>query len=209
MTPEELKTLFLFEALTDEQLAWLAGRGLVEEYPASERVAVRVETRAFETQQHVARSRCAPVDDSIERDCPDGCADQIDGTPGPRTPKHLPHLCQLTTRTRYPGELAAPREALTEGVEPIGRCVLEGDVVHEGDRARADAEDVVHVHGNAIDTDRLQATHGLRDQELSPDPVGRDGDPGVRSNGNDVGEVADVERRPVRSGELEGRTDPA
>src|SRR5438094_1528339 len=38
MTPEELKTLFLFEALTDEQLAWLAGRGRVEEYPAGRTV---------------------------------------------------------------------------------------------------------------------------------------------------------------------------
>ena len=34
MTPDELRTLFLFEALTDEQLAWLAERGTVEEYPA-------------------------------------------------------------------------------------------------------------------------------------------------------------------------------
>jgi signal transduction histidine kinase len=34
ITPAELKTLFLFEALTDEQLAWLAGQGSVKEYPA-------------------------------------------------------------------------------------------------------------------------------------------------------------------------------
>src|SRR5207249_5584995 len=34
MTPDELRTLFLFEKLTDEQLAWLAARGAVREYPA-------------------------------------------------------------------------------------------------------------------------------------------------------------------------------
>jgi signal transduction histidine kinase len=33
MSPEELRTLFLFEALTDDQLAWLAGQGSVREYP--------------------------------------------------------------------------------------------------------------------------------------------------------------------------------
>jgi signal transduction histidine kinase len=33
LTPAELKTLFLFEALTDEQLAWLARRGSAREYP--------------------------------------------------------------------------------------------------------------------------------------------------------------------------------
>ncbi len=33
-TPEGLKTLFLFEALTDDQLAWLAGQGSIRQYPA-------------------------------------------------------------------------------------------------------------------------------------------------------------------------------
>ena len=34
LPPEELRTLFLFEQLDDDQLAWLAGRGRVVEYPA-------------------------------------------------------------------------------------------------------------------------------------------------------------------------------
>jgi signal transduction histidine kinase len=34
MTPAELKTLFLFESLTDEQLTWLAGQGSVRSFPA-------------------------------------------------------------------------------------------------------------------------------------------------------------------------------
>ncbi|HEY4398189.1 MAG TPA: ATP-binding protein [Acidimicrobiia bacterium] len=34
LTPEELRTLFLFEQLSDDQLAWLAARGRVVEYPA-------------------------------------------------------------------------------------------------------------------------------------------------------------------------------
>jgi signal transduction histidine kinase len=34
LTPAELQTLFLFEALDDEQLAWLAEHGRVEEHPA-------------------------------------------------------------------------------------------------------------------------------------------------------------------------------
>jgi signal transduction histidine kinase len=33
LAPEQLRELFLFEALTDEQLAWLAERGRVVEYP--------------------------------------------------------------------------------------------------------------------------------------------------------------------------------
>jgi len=38
LTPDELRTLFLFESLSDEQLAWLAGQGTVREYPAGSRV---------------------------------------------------------------------------------------------------------------------------------------------------------------------------
>jgi signal transduction histidine kinase len=34
LTPAELKTLFLFESLTDAQLEWLAAKGTVREYPA-------------------------------------------------------------------------------------------------------------------------------------------------------------------------------
>ncbi|OLB82670.1 MAG: histidine kinase [Actinobacteria bacterium 13_2_20CM_2_71_6] len=34
LTPAELKTLFLFESLTDDQLAWLTEKGTVREYPA-------------------------------------------------------------------------------------------------------------------------------------------------------------------------------
>jgi signal transduction histidine kinase len=34
LAPEQLRTLFLFEALDDDQLAWLADRGRIVEYPA-------------------------------------------------------------------------------------------------------------------------------------------------------------------------------
>ena len=40
LTPDELRTLFLFEALDDEQLAWLAERGRVVEYPAGATIHV-------------------------------------------------------------------------------------------------------------------------------------------------------------------------
>jgi signal transduction histidine kinase len=38
LTSTELRTLFLFEALNDEQLDWLVGHGAVREYPAGARV---------------------------------------------------------------------------------------------------------------------------------------------------------------------------
>src|SRR5690349_72117 len=38
ITPAELKTLFLFEALSDEKLNWLAAHGTVQEFPAGSTV---------------------------------------------------------------------------------------------------------------------------------------------------------------------------
>ncbi|HEU5107957.1 MAG TPA: ATP-binding protein [Micromonosporaceae bacterium] len=38
LTPDELRTLFLFEKLTDDQLAWLARQGTVRTYPAGSTV---------------------------------------------------------------------------------------------------------------------------------------------------------------------------
>ncbi len=39
LSPDELRTLFLFESLNDEQLAWLAGVGRIVEYPAGAIIA--------------------------------------------------------------------------------------------------------------------------------------------------------------------------
>src|SRR4051812_22498365 len=38
MTPDELRDLFLFTELTDEQLDWVASNGRVEDYPAGTEV---------------------------------------------------------------------------------------------------------------------------------------------------------------------------
>ena len=38
ITPDELRTLFLFEALDDEQLQWLSEHGWIAEIPAGETV---------------------------------------------------------------------------------------------------------------------------------------------------------------------------
>jgi signal transduction histidine kinase len=47
VTPAELKTLFLFEALSDEQLSWLAARGSVREYPAGSTVLTEGEPAEY------------------------------------------------------------------------------------------------------------------------------------------------------------------
>jgi len=47
MTPAELKTLFLFESLTDDHLAWLASHGETRDYPAGATIAGEGEPAEF------------------------------------------------------------------------------------------------------------------------------------------------------------------
>ena len=43
LTPDELRTLFLFESLTDEQLTYLSSHGTIESYPAGATVFAEAE----------------------------------------------------------------------------------------------------------------------------------------------------------------------
>jgi len=47
LTPDELRTLFLFESLSAEQLDWLAGLGEVREYPTGTTVFAEGEPAEF------------------------------------------------------------------------------------------------------------------------------------------------------------------
>ncbi|HEU4426424.1 MAG TPA: ATP-binding protein [Pilimelia sp.] len=47
MTPAELKTLFLFESLTDDHLAWLASHGETRDYPAGATIIAEGEPAEF------------------------------------------------------------------------------------------------------------------------------------------------------------------
>src|SRR5262249_6952790 len=70
--------------------------------------------------------------------------------------------------------------------------LLHRDVVDHRQRLGADAEHVVHVHGDAVDADRVVPVHQLRDQELRAHAVGGNREAGA-PDVDDVGEVAEIE----------------
>src|SRR5262249_10100181 len=66
-------------------------------------------------------------------------------------------------------------------------------VVDHGQGLGTDADHVVRVHRDAVDADRVPASHPLRDDQLGADAVGGDGDAGPLIQADDVGVVATVD----------------
>ncbi len=82
------------------------------------------------------------------------------------------------------------------------------DVVHQRDRPGPHAEQIVDVHRDAVDADRVVTLHLLRQEKLRADTVGRDGESDLRRERHDVGEIAERQQGPRRM-ERKGLGDPA
>jgi hypothetical protein len=103
------------------------------------------------------------------------------------------HLRDLAGRDRDPRLPGAFGEPLCDLDENLRVESLDRQIVDHGDRLGADAEEVVHVHRDAIDSDRVVAAHHLRDQHLGAGAVRGDGEPGLVRQADHVGEVTERE----------------
>ena len=78
-----------------------------------------------------------------------------------------------------PASLGAPAQAPPRsGRDRLGVGVGAEDEVEHRDRLRAHADEVVHVHRDAVDPDRLEDGRAPRHHHLGADPVGPEGDSG-------------------------------
>src|SRR5262249_42575368 len=120
-----------------------------------------------------------------------------------------PYLRELPAGAAHPGQLTADGDAPAEWTEQIRIGFLDRDVVDQGGGPGTNAEDVVDVHGDAVDAHTVVAARGLRDQKLRPDAVRGDGDAERLAHRNHVGEVSNIEDWTRAGGKVKGRTDPA
>ena len=117
---------------------------------------------------------------------PDGGAGEVEAA------DHVLELRGLAARDRDAGCLRAGAQANGNGIENVRLDLLDGDVVHHRHGPCAHADDVVDVHGDAIDADGIVlAQHGC-DHRLGADAVGGDRD-ALAGDVDDIGEIADVE----------------
>ena len=178
-------------------LSSCAEAGVLEEHPPGERQPVAVDAAAGDADDAVAGPDVRAEVDGVEVDAADGGGREVEARAGRSPPDHVPHLGDLAAGDGDAGQPRALGEARAEGLEHRRLGPLHGDVVHQRDRPRADADEVVDVHRHAVDADRVVAAGHLRDQRLGADPVGADGDSDAAEI-HDAREVA--EPRPERAG---------
>ena len=164
---------------------------------AGERVAVGVQAGGGQADDRVAGPHRRSVDDLVEGDGAEAGAGDVDAA------DHLAELGQLAAGDLDPGQLRAARQADADfgadrRVGPVDR-----DVVEHRQRLGADADHVVDVHRHAVDPDRVEAPELLGDQQLRPDAVGRERDPGPLVELDHAGVVARQRHLPRGPAELD------
>ena len=129
-----------------------------------------------EADQGVAGLDPLASDDRVEIDEPDRGTTQLPAL------DDVADLGDLASRDLDPRLLGAGAETLADLAADLGRCLAAEDEVDEGDRLGADADQVVHVHRDQVDADRLEAAELLGDDHLGPHAVGAEGDAPVVSS---------------------------
>ncbi len=149
---------------------------LVERQPverrAGQRVAVGVDAGGGQADHRVAGPHRGAVDDRVERDGAEAGAGDVEAA------HHVAELRQLAAGDLDPGQLGAAGQADADLLADLRVGALDRDVVEHRQRLGADADHVVDVHRHAVDPDRVEAAELLGDQQLGPDPVGGERDPG-------------------------------
>ncbi len=151
---------------------------------AGERVAVRVQTGARQPDHRVAGRDRISGDDRVEGDDPDRAAGQLEAG------DDVADLGDLAARDLDPGDLGTAPEALPDRAAQLRVGGRAEDEVDQGDRLGADADQIVDVHRDAVDPDRLEPPEPFGDDHLRADPVGPEGDPGRRVDAEDARVVA-------------------
>ena len=123
---------------------------------ARERVAVGVQARGGEADDDIpGRDRCAG-DDPVERHQADRAAGELDPV------DDVADLGDLAAGDLDPGELGAPAQTLPDRPQMLGVGGGAEDEVDQRDRLGADADQVVDVHRDAVDADRLEPAEPAR-----------------------------------------------
>src|SRR5262249_48797701 len=148
---------------------------------------------AANADDHVVGYDVLADDDPVERHGAHGGAGQVEagGALTLRALDDVSHLRDLAGRDRDPRLPGAFRESFRALAQVVRVKTLDGQIVDHRDGLGADAEQVVHVHRDAIDPDRVVTTHHLRDQHLGAGAVRGNGETRLVRQADHIREVAE------------------
>ncbi len=141
----------------------------LEKDPSRERVAIGVQARRGQAEEHVAGAHARPVEDLPAIDDPDDEADQL-VVPDLIEAGHLRGLAAEQSTAI----LAAPiRDTGYERDQLVGLELARADVVEKEERTRALHQDIVDAVIDEIPADGGEVTRHPRHGKLGTDAIGR------------------------------------
>ena len=150
------------------------------QHAARQRVAVGVQAARRQADQRVARRAVRARHDAIQRDGPEAGGGEVEAARRRMAADQLGQHGDLAARDLDAGLLGAGLQPAPDRLEDVRVGLLDGEVVEHRDRLGADADHVVHVHGDAVDPDGVVAAGELGHDQLRADAVGPDRDAEVR-----------------------------
>ena len=128
-----------------------------------------MQPRGRQAEDDVAGADRGPVDDVSAFDHTEAAARGVE-----LSLVHQPRMLgRLAADQRTACLAAAGRDRADQLGHPLGNDMPDRDVVEEGQRLGAAADDVVGAHRDEVDADRVVPVERPGDRGLGPDPVGR------------------------------------
>ena len=146
----------------------------MQQRPPREREPVRVHARRGQPDQRIPGPALRPVDDRVQSNSPERRPDEVEAVRRGMAADHLRQLADLAARVLDPGRFGPDPQPDGDLAQQLGVGVLDREVVEQGERFGADADQVVDVHRHAVDPDRVETLRLLGDDHLGADAVSRE-----------------------------------
>ena len=174
-----------------------------EQGAARQRVAVGVQAAGGQADDRVAGAHRVARDERVGGDRAEGRAAEVEAVRARMAADELGQHRELAAGDLDAGGLGAHLQALRDLRERGRVGLLDGEVVEHRDRLGADADEVVDVHRDAVDADRVEATGLLGDDELGADAVGAQRDRQVLRDAQHAGVMTGAQQRAARPPRLD------
>src|SRR5216683_5764004 len=124
--------------------------------------------------------------DFVERHRADGGPRQIEAV------NYIFELGSLAPGDRNACVLGATSKPHSNTIDDLRVGPIDRNVINKGYRLCAEANQIIHIHRNAIDTYCIVLFHHPRDNRLRPHSIGTDGEAPAITDIYDVGKISDL-----------------
>ena len=139
---------------------------LVQQDTARQRQTIAVDAGAGQSDQHIIGANILTYQDAVQRYSAHARRRQIEAIAVAHSLDHLGDLRQLPAGNGDVRLLRPLVQPLAQFLQETCLWHLHRQIIDQGQRSGADAQDIVGVHRHAVDADGVVLIHQLRHQEL-------------------------------------------